>query len=195
MRPLHSPSTALLCAALAVATTSAQGQSATPNDSQVENLVRRSYQYVAMYNVNNMFALKQGGWNLSDADTQPKDHKTREIARPNNDTLYIGRMLDLRKDPVILEMPAFDSKLKPYWFAPKGKTCLDVLVATSVIGPIGLPAAEAEYPTVTTTDGGPEENRLPIARKDEDLSINLRIYVPDEHRMKTWRAPKAEIVK
>ena len=29
---------------------------------------------------------------------------------PNNDTLYISCMLDLRKDPVILEMPAIDSK-------------------------------------------------------------------------------------
>ena len=34
----------------------------------------------------------------------------REIARPNNDTLYIICLLDLRKDPVILEMTAFDSK-------------------------------------------------------------------------------------
>ena len=34
----------------------------------------------------------------------------REIARPNNDSLYISALLDLRKDPVILEMPAFDSK-------------------------------------------------------------------------------------
>jgi hypothetical protein len=33
----------------------------------------------------------------------------REIARPNNDTLYIGALLDLRKDPVILDMPAIDS--------------------------------------------------------------------------------------
>jgi hypothetical protein len=77
---------------------------------EIENLVRRSYQYVAMYNVNNKFAQKQGGWNTVDADTQLKDHTMREIARPNNDTLYIGCMLDLRKDPVILEMPAFDSK-------------------------------------------------------------------------------------
>jgi hypothetical protein len=69
----------------------------------------RSYQYVAMYNVNNKFALKQGGWNTVDADTQLKDHTMREIARPNNDTLYISALLDLRKDPVILEMPAFDS--------------------------------------------------------------------------------------
>ncbi len=37
-------------------------------DEQVENLVRRSYQYVAMYNVNNKFAIKQGGWNTVDPD-------------------------------------------------------------------------------------------------------------------------------
>jgi len=79
-------------------------------DAQVENLVQRSYPYVAMYNVNNKFAMKQGGWNTVSADTKLKDHTMREIARPNNDTLYISCLLDLRKDPVILEMPAFDSK-------------------------------------------------------------------------------------
>lgn len=80
------------------------------SDEQVENIVRRSYQYVAMYNVNNKFAMTQGGWNTVLVDTQLKDHTMRDIARPNNDTLYIGAMLDLRKDPIILEMPAFDSK-------------------------------------------------------------------------------------
>lgn len=79
-------------------------------DAQIDNIVRRSYQYVAMYNVNNKFALKQGGWNTCAADTRLKDHTMREIARPNNDTLYISCLADLRKDPVILEMPAFDSK-------------------------------------------------------------------------------------
>jgi len=79
-------------------------------DAEVEDIVRRSYQYVAMYNVNNKFALKQGGWNTCDPDTELKDHTMREIARPNNDTLYIGCMLDLRKDPVIIDIPAFDSK-------------------------------------------------------------------------------------
>ena len=88
----------------------AQGKEVVLSDAQVENLVRRSYQYVAMYNVNNKFALKQGGWNTVVADTQLKDHTLREIARPNNDTLYIGCMLDLRNDAVILEMPAFESK-------------------------------------------------------------------------------------
>jgi hypothetical protein len=79
------------------------------SDAQVEDIVRRSYQYVAMYNVNNKFALKQGGWNTCDADTKLKDHTMKEIARPNNDTLYISCLLDLRQDPIILEMPAFDS--------------------------------------------------------------------------------------
>jgi len=88
----------------------AQEKAAMMNEAQVENLVRRSYQYVAMYNVNNKFALKQGRLNVCDADTKLKDHTMREIARPNNDTLYITCLLDLRKDPVILEMPAFDSK-------------------------------------------------------------------------------------
>ena len=91
-------------------TTSAGGTGIKLSDAQIEDLVRRSYQYVAMYNVNNKFALKQGGWNTVSADTTLKDHTTREIARPNNDTLYISCLLDLRKDPVILEMPAFDSK-------------------------------------------------------------------------------------
>ena len=86
-----------------------EGQAMELNDKQVEDLVRRSYQYVAMYNVNNKFAMKQGGWNTVDADTKLKDHTMREIARPNNDTLYVSALIDLRKDPVILEMPAFDS--------------------------------------------------------------------------------------
>jgi hypothetical protein len=78
-------------------------------DEQVENLVRRSYQYVALYNVNNKFAQKIG-WNMCDADTTLKDHTMREIARPNNDTLYVTCLLDLRDDAMILDVPAFDSK-------------------------------------------------------------------------------------
>ena len=83
---------------------------ASLSDAQVENIVKRSYQYVALYNVNNKFAITQGGWNTCAADTRLKDHTMRDIARPNNDTLYIGCMLDLRHDAVILEMPAFESK-------------------------------------------------------------------------------------
>jgi hypothetical protein len=80
------------------------------SDAQIEDIVRRSYQYVALYNVNNKFAITQGGWNTIVADTELKDHTMQDIARPNNDTLYIGAMLDLRTEPIILEFPAFNSK-------------------------------------------------------------------------------------
>lgn len=98
----------LFAAALVITGTSVSAAELT--DQEIENIVRRSYPYVAMYNVNNKFALKQGGWNTVVADTQLKDHTMSDIARPNNDTLYIGCMLDLRKDPVILDIPSFDSK-------------------------------------------------------------------------------------
>jgi hypothetical protein len=80
------------------------------SDAEVDNLVKRSWQYVAMYNVNNKGAMLYGGWNLCDVDTELKDHTLKVIARPNNDSLYISCPLDLRKEPVIIDMPAFDSK-------------------------------------------------------------------------------------
>ncbi|MBC1262244.1 DUF1254 domain-containing protein [Synechococcus sp. BSF8S] len=87
-----------------------EAQTAKMTDEQVEDIIRRSFQYVAMYNVNNKGAEQYGGWNTCDVDTQLKDHTLQLIARPNNDSLYITCMLDLRKEPVILDMPAFDSK-------------------------------------------------------------------------------------
>lgn len=86
-----------------------ENKSVKLSDEEIENIVRLSYPYVAMYNVNNKFADKQGGWNTVDADTTLKDHTMQDIARPNNDTLYISSLLDLRKDAMIIEIPAFDS--------------------------------------------------------------------------------------
>ena len=40
-------------------------------------------------------------------------------------------------------------------------------------------------------EGVPEENWLPIKRKDDNLDIILRIYAPDLEKMGTWTAPKA----
>jgi hypothetical protein len=100
---------ALIFAVYGCAKTETTTVSGELTDDEVENIVRRSYQYVAMYNVNNKFAQSQGGWNTVVADTELKDHTMREIARPNNDTLYISCMLDLREEPVILDMPEFGS--------------------------------------------------------------------------------------
>jgi hypothetical protein len=85
--------------------------------AQVEDIVRRSYQYVAMYNVIQKFALEPAsggmftdGFNKAVAMTELADHNMTSIARPNNDTLYQGAILDLRLDPVIIEFPVIDSK-------------------------------------------------------------------------------------
>jgi hypothetical protein len=96
--------------ALLPACSPASGPGAELTDAEVENLVRRSFQSVAMYNVNNKFAASLGGWNTVTADTALKDHTMRDIARPNNDTLYISALLDLRAEPIVLDMPAFDSR-------------------------------------------------------------------------------------
>ena len=80
------------------------------SEAELGNLVRRSYQYVALYNVTNKFAMAQGGWNTCRADTELKDHTLRDIARPNNDTLYTSCLLDLRSESIVVNIPAFDSK-------------------------------------------------------------------------------------
>jgi hypothetical protein len=59
------------------------------SDEQVENIVRRSYPYVALYNVNHKIALdtnapiNTGGWNKSIALTTLADHTLEALARPN----------------------------------------------------------------------------------------------------------------
>ena len=105
----------VLILAIGVAVPAAMKQ-VSLSDKDIDTLVRRSYQYVAMYNVINKNAMLYGsltgttGWNIGAADTQLKDHNYKAIARPNNDTLYGGYMLDLRHEPIIIHYPAFDSK-------------------------------------------------------------------------------------
>jgi hypothetical protein len=43
--------------------------------------------------------------------------------------------------------------------------------------------------------GLPVENWLPITHKDLALEIIMPVYQPDLKKMKTWKAPKAEMVK
>jgi hypothetical protein len=84
------------------------------SDAEIDNLVRRSYPYVAMYNVINKGAMDEGnptrtGWNGTFAAPGLLDHTMKAIARPNNDTLYVTTIMDLRSEPVIVSYPAFDS--------------------------------------------------------------------------------------
>jgi len=41
----------------------------------------------------------------------------------------------------------------------------------------------------------PAENWLPITREDLGIGVIMRVYVPDMEKYKTWKAPKAEILK
>ena len=50
----------------------------------------------------------------------------------------------------------------------------------------------AIYIAAKRPKGVPEENWLPINRKDENIGAIMRIYVPDLEKMKTWKTPKAE---
>ena len=47
------------------------------------------------------------------------------------------------------------------------------------------------YVAAKKTEGVPAENWLPIIRRDENLDIILRIYVPDIEKFKSWPVPKA----
>lgn len=85
------------------------------SDQEIEDIVKRSYQYVAMYNVNQKMALAEKGltthgYNKGMRNTNLLDHTARFIARPNNDVMYQLAMLDLRKDAIVFKMPAIESK-------------------------------------------------------------------------------------
>jgi hypothetical protein len=91
-------------------------QAAELSSAEMENLVKRSYQYVALFNTLNDFAVNDknpfaaGGWNKTHYPKGLMDASVRAIPRPNNDTLYVLSLLDLRKDAVVIHYPAFNSK-------------------------------------------------------------------------------------
>ena len=41
----------------------------------------------------------------------------------------------------------------------------------------------------------PAENWLPITREDLELDVIMRVYQPNLRKMKTWKAPKAEMLR
>jgi hypothetical protein len=94
---------------------SSSSRPANLSEAEVKEIVRRSYQYVAMFQViiRTVFAPFQPdperGFNRVVGRTTLTDHDVKHIARPNNDTLVVSAGLDLRAEPVILELPAFDS--------------------------------------------------------------------------------------
>lgn len=115
MKHVTLPLVLATCLSVPGAVSAQSGETLVLDDAQMEELVRRSYQYVAMFNVNNKVALdpdnpmSSGGYNRVFASTDLADHTLQVIARPNNDTLYVAAMIDVTEEPIVLEMPAFDS--------------------------------------------------------------------------------------
>jgi hypothetical protein len=86
------------------------------SSAEAENIVRRSYQYVALYDTLLNWALNEkspfysGGWNKTYKAEALMDASSRDVPRPNNDSLYVMSMMDLRAEPVIVHYPAFESR-------------------------------------------------------------------------------------
>ena len=105
----------MICSLVVTLTGCSQQSNTTLTDGQIEEIVKRSYQYVAMYNTNQKMALAElgvttRGYNKGMRNTTLLDHSVEFIARPNNDVLYQLAMLDLRKDAIVFKIPAIDSK-------------------------------------------------------------------------------------
>lgn len=104
-----------LLSLVSCAPTQGTSESAGFSEAEIENIVRRSYQYVSMFNVINKGAMMdenpmRTGWNGTFAAAMLMDHTMQAIARPNNDTPHVATGLDLRAEPVVVSYPAFDSK-------------------------------------------------------------------------------------
>ena len=51
------------------------------------------------------------------------------------------------------------------------------------------------YIAAEQTAGVPKENWLPVNREDLGIDVILRVYQPDLEKMKTWKAPMAELIQ
>ncbi len=167
------------------------------SDEQIEDIVKRSYQYVAMYNVNQKMALAEEGvttkgYNKGMRKTELLDHTVQFIARPNNDVLYQLAMLDLRKDANAFWSFTLYDAVKGFFIPNDHKK---YSVGENAGRKLNEDGGIDIYIAAEKPAGVPDENWLPIQREDLELTVTLRIYAPDLEKMKTWKAPKVEMVK
>lgn len=94
------------------ASSTVRGRKGTLTRAAVEDIVRRSYPYVTMFNVIHAAAggsERPAGWNRVAASSRFHDHTARGGERLNNDLLHLVAPLDLRHGPAVLHVPALDS--------------------------------------------------------------------------------------
>ena len=166
--------------------------------AEMENLVRRSYQYVALFNTLNNFAVNDknpfaaGGWNKTHYPEGLMDASVRAIPRPNNDTLYVLSLLDLRKDAVVIHYPAFNSKFVSLETSAFDHYC-DIPLATSK-GDFKKPVAVLYYSTRTEGySGGPVEGVDKIMEMSGDYAVAFLRVMPEANDPEKFKANMAAI--
>jgi len=168
--------------------------------AETENLVRRSYQYVALFNTLNNFAVNAknpfaaGGWNKTHYPQGLMDASVRAIPRPNNDTLYVLSLLDLREDAVVIEYPAFESK-----FVSLETSALDhyveIPLATSK-GDFKKPTSILYYSARTKGyTGEPVEGVDTVMEMSGDYAIAFLRVMPEANDPAKFKANMAAIQK
>jgi hypothetical protein len=168
--------------------------------AEMENLVRRSYQYVALFNTLNDFAVNaknpfaSGGWNKTHYPQGLMDASVRAIPRPNNDTLYVLSLLDLRKDAVIIQYPAFNSKFVSLETSAFDHYC-EIPLATSK-GDFKKPTSILYYSARTEGySGEPVEGVDKIMEMSGDYAIAFLRVMPEASDPAKFKANMAAIQK
>jgi hypothetical protein len=168
--------------------------------AKMENTVRRSYEYVALYNTLSNFAVNKknpfaaGGWNKTHYPEGLMDASVRAIPRPNNDTLYVISTLDLRSEPVIIHYPAFKSK-----FVSLETSAFDhyvnIPLATSK-GDFAKPTSILYYSAHTEGySGEPVEGVDQIMEMSGDFGIAFLRVMPEAENKDRFKANMAAIKK
>ena len=196
--PGPAPETATKPAAEMPAATAAPAPAPGLTSAEMENLVRRSYQYVALFNTLNNFAVNPknpfaaGGWNKTYYPQGLMDASVRAIPRPNNDTLYVPSLLDLRKDAVVIQYPVFNSKFVSLETSALDHYC-EIPLATSK-GDFKKPMNILYYSAHTEGySGAPVEGVGKIMELSGDYAIALLRVMPEANDPEKFKANMAAI--
>ena len=149
------------------------------SDEEVENIVRRSYPYVALYNINNKFAMDPSSQlNTVDGNLMNSMHD------------YVVRM-DADSMPPAKEFWSLTlHDLENGFFIPNDH--MKYSVGENAGMKLNSRGGIDIHVSVKKPYGVPRENWLPLNRGDYDIDVMMRIYDPDLKQFKTWSPPKVE---
>ncbi|SFU16776.1 Uncharacterized conserved protein [Pseudovibrio denitrificans] len=172
----------------------------TLSEADLQNLIKRSTQYVALFNTLNNFVIDKknplatGGWNKTEYPKGLANASVRALPRPNNDTLYVISMLDLRNDAVVIEYPAFQSKFVSLEVSALDHY-VDIPLATSA-GDFKKPATILFYSARTDGySGEPVQGVDQIIEMSGDYGISFLRVMPQANDPKKFKSNMAQIQK